>query len=340
VGIRTVNIVLTEPHTGELVQGSIPFTVESLFSSNVGLGVMDTAFLIHPGDAPLKTKFPHGATVLPNKFEGVVENGTGTFQALESDDVVGLVKYRFTMQGATFEFFLPNADEDADVYLHELIPPSAPFVVPSGGSITPATVVEIIESTVRRLALKATDLTISGNDIASLLDDAIGTGWRTGGSGGQTVTVDDEGTQITAALSSLNFVGGGVTATAEGGAVTVTIPGGGTPHPGTHTRWCGWANGQTPTQSELDLATDYSGDTLTIPRRTTNGFWFFMLPSTVADPVGVYLDNARTFNLLQALVKTTGTLTSGSQQVKVFTIDVLQSASAIGGGTDTLTLTF
>lgn len=42
-----------------------------------------------------------------------------------------------------------------------------------------------------------------------------------------TIPVSDEGTQITAAVSSFNFVGSGVTATAVGNAVTVTVSGGG-----------------------------------------------------------------------------------------------------------------
>ena len=42
-----------------------------------------------------------------------------------------------------------------------------------------------------------------------------------------TISVSDEGTQITAAVSSFNFVGSGVTATAVGNAVTVTVSGGG-----------------------------------------------------------------------------------------------------------------
>src|SRR5215471_13139080 len=46
------------------------------------------------------------------------------------------------------------------------------------------------------------------------------------GSGGA-LGVSDEGNSLTAAATSLNFVGAGVTATASGGAVTVTIPGGG-----------------------------------------------------------------------------------------------------------------
>jgi len=47
------------------------------------------------------------------------------------------------------------------------------------------------------------------------------------GSAAAPITVDDEGGQITAGLTGLNFAGAGVTATAAGGAVTVTIPGGG-----------------------------------------------------------------------------------------------------------------
>ena len=41
------------------------------------------------------------------------------------------------------------------------------------------------------------------------------------------IEVDDEGTPLTTALASVDFVGDGVTATVVGDAVTVTIPGGG-----------------------------------------------------------------------------------------------------------------
>jgi hypothetical protein len=47
------------------------------------------------------------------------------------------------------------------------------------------------------------------------------------GQDGQSVAVLDEGSQLTAAAASLDFVGAGVTATVAGSAVTVTIPGGG-----------------------------------------------------------------------------------------------------------------
>jgi hypothetical protein len=49
-------------------------------------------------------------------------------------------------------------------------------------------------------------------------------GWVANG-GGSAITVDDEGTPLTTALTSLDFVGNGVTATAVGDDVTVTIPG-------------------------------------------------------------------------------------------------------------------
>jgi len=47
------------------------------------------------------------------------------------------------------------------------------------------------------------------------------------GGGGANIPVADEGTQITAAVSSFNFTGSGVTASAVGSAVTVNVPGGG-----------------------------------------------------------------------------------------------------------------
>jgi len=42
---------------------------------------------------------------------------------------------------------------------------------------------------------------------------------------GQSITVKDEGTSRTSDLSSLNFVGAGITATASGSNITVTVPG-------------------------------------------------------------------------------------------------------------------
>lgn len=49
--------------------------------------------------------------------------------------------------------------------------------------------------------------------------------WAAVVGGGSGIDVSDEGTPLTTALASLNFVGSGVTATAVGNAVTVTILG-------------------------------------------------------------------------------------------------------------------
>jgi len=56
---------------------------------------------------------------------------------------------------------------------------------------------------------------------------ATGVKWAAAAGGGSAITVQDEGTTLTTALSSLNFTGAGVTATNTGGAVTVNVAGGG-----------------------------------------------------------------------------------------------------------------
>ena len=48
-----------------------------------------------------------------------------------------------------------------------------------------------------------------------------------GSGGGSSIAVSDEGTQITSGVTSFNFTGAGVTATAVGSAVTVNVTGGG-----------------------------------------------------------------------------------------------------------------
>ena len=45
--------------------------------------------------------------------------------------------------------------------------------------------------------------------------------------GGSALAVQDQGTTLTSAATSLNFTGAGVTATNVGSAVTIDIPGGG-----------------------------------------------------------------------------------------------------------------
>jgi hypothetical protein len=83
------------------------------------------------------------------------------------------------------------------------------------------------------------------------------------------IAVSDEGTQITAAVSSFNFVGSGVSATAAGNAVTVTIAGGGG---GSDLTITGANVGVGP----ITLA---SGVSVTVP---TDQSWYILKPNALA----------------------------------------------------------
>jgi trimeric autotransporter adhesin len=56
---------------------------------------------------------------------------------------------------------------------------------------------------------------------------ASGVKWAAASGGGSALTVKDEGTTLSSAVTSIDFVGAGVVATNTGGAVTVTVAGGG-----------------------------------------------------------------------------------------------------------------
>lgn len=79
------------------------------------------------------------------------------------------------------------------------------------------------------MAKKITDLTaattpLAGTELVEIVQS--GTSKKVAVSNfGSAITAKDEGTNLTTALSSLDFVGSGVTATNTGGAVIVTIPG-------------------------------------------------------------------------------------------------------------------
>lgn len=64
----------------------------------------------------------------------------------------------------------------------------------------------------------------------SKLEQSNGSAWSdyfSGGVGGSSLTVDDEGTPLATAATTLDFVGAGVTASGTGATKTITIPGGG-----------------------------------------------------------------------------------------------------------------
>ncbi len=77
--------------------------------------------------------------------------------------------------------------------------------------------------------LPAAALPVLGTDLATVSRDGINVNKVSVSelTAIRAVSVADEGTTLTPTVSSVNFVGAGVTATSSGNAVTVTIPGGG-----------------------------------------------------------------------------------------------------------------
>lgn len=71
-----------------------------------------------------------------------------------------------------------------------------------------------VENTSIQVIKKGNRWTIVGTELAT-------------GSGGGSISLSDEGTELTTTATRLNFTGAGVTATNSGGDVTVNVPGGG-----------------------------------------------------------------------------------------------------------------
>lgn len=80
---------------------------------------------------------------------------------------------------------------------------------------------EAVDDRVAALLVQGSNVTLTYNDAANTLTIA------STAVGGGAVAVSDEGSLLTAAVASLNFVGAGVVASAVGAAVTVTVSGGG-----------------------------------------------------------------------------------------------------------------
>jgi len=76
-----------------------------------------------------------------------------------------------------------------------------------------------------------TDVDTSGVADGSIIKyNSTSSKWEIGtdqGGGGASLTIQDEGSVLSTAASTINFVGAGVTATGTGGTKTITIPGGG-----------------------------------------------------------------------------------------------------------------
>jgi hypothetical protein len=91
------------------------------------------------------------------------------------------------------------------------------------------------------------------------------------GGGGSAITVDDEGTPLATAATTLDFVGAGVTASGTGATKTITIPGGGGTFSGArvyHNTTAALSAAVVPFNSE-DFDTDAYHDTATNNSRLT-----------------------------------------------------------------------
>ena len=142
-----------------------------------------------------------------------------------------------------------------------------------------------------------------------------GSAWETV-MGSAAVPAQDEGTQVVATPSALNFVGAGVTLTDVSGVATVTIPGGAVSAP-TRPLYGGW-KATVPVNQLSTLTTSSDSHVLTIPAASTAAEYFSIWRADVdgGDPDEVHLGghgNIRYVFAAAALVTFTlgGTLVPG-----------------------------
>ncbi len=162
----------------------------------------------------------NSVTSQPAKITGVTAKARALLKAADSEPFLNAEKVKLatldlnvlqvvvptgTINGVNAAFTLPAA------------PAGGVCVMINGQALTPGSDYTISGTTLTYLA---GSIPIPGDNHLALF------GTTTGGAG-TTVAVADEGTPLTAAVTNLNFVGAGVTATAVGSVVTVTIPGGG-----------------------------------------------------------------------------------------------------------------
>lgn len=111
-------------------------------------------------------------------------------------------------------------------------PDATPFVVSSTGRVgigtaAPSVALEVIGAGYISSNLFVDGVVSVGNTIESTSGGFIFPDATTQTTAASAIAVSDEGTQLTAAATSINFTGAGVTATNTGGAVTVAVTGGG-----------------------------------------------------------------------------------------------------------------
>ena len=168
------------------------------------------------------------------------------------------------------------------------------------------------------------DITISGTTLTITFQDGS-TATRTLPSGGSDIAAQDEGTELTATLATLNFAGEGVTASLSGGIVTVNIPGtGGIPPTHTAEQYLALKSGSDAftasdfTDADRGVAFGTGSHTATAPNMPSGNVQLG-LARLASDPTPIFLDiNATGLNQFGALMQQSGTVTISSATYNVW----------------------
>ena len=105
-------------------------------------------------------------------------------------------------------------------------------------------------------------------------------------------------------------------------------------HTGTHYRYAGWSDNGVIDQAELDAATQFTSDALTVPNRATSGYFFFGVDEDPGYPDSILLDGNQT-NQIQAYLEQVARLTRESNTV-IIGVTASDQSAALSGRTLTL----
>lgn len=150
---------------------------------------------------------------------------------------------------------------------------------------------------------------------------------------GSAISVLDESTELTDAVTRFVFSGSLVHCSATGTVVTCAIGSGGTPPtPVPYNGYIGWSDDSTATAAELQAGHSFTTTTATIPPRADNGYLIFGLEA--GWPSNLYFQG-NAFDVLGGFTQQ-GTLDVGGTTHTVGVSNALQSATMIGTGSFTV----